>query len=114
MPKCRFHPDASPMHLNNALGDGKPKPGSALLLGRRRIGLLELLENLPLISFRNARSGVAYGDREGLVRDRHRDLDHAGVGEFDGISHEVEQNLSEPAFVTVRGWQILRQIELEP
>ena len=81
----------------------KPEPGAAFLLGYRGIRLLELLKNLALIPFGDAWAGVVHRDREG-IRWRSKSYRHfAGVGEFNRIAHEVEQNLSEPGLVAVRG-----------
>ena len=59
-PTLELDPDSSAVHLDDALGDRKPKPGAALLAGDRIVGLLELLEQLGLIGGRNAGAGVAH------------------------------------------------------
>ena len=56
-------PKPAAMHLDDALGDRKPEPRAALLLGGRGIGLLELLEDLGLVRLGDARPGVAHRDR---------------------------------------------------
>ena len=44
------------MHLNDALGDGKPQAGPALLAGDGVVRLLELLKQLGLIGSGDTRS----------------------------------------------------------
>src|SRR5262245_45164557 len=76
-------PNAPAVHLDDALGDRQPETGPALLARDRAVGLLELLEDLGLISRGNTRTRVADLNRECPVRclgaDRHlaliRELD---------------------------------------
>ena len=49
------------MHFDNPLGNGKAEAGSTFFFCGGRIGLLELLENLVLIFFCYAGTGVTHG-----------------------------------------------------
>jgi len=54
----RLDPDFFPMHLADALGDGKPQGGAAFLAGDGIVGLLEFLEQLGLVGSGDTRAGV--------------------------------------------------------
>src|SRR5262249_33474065 len=111
--QARLDPDTSSVHLNDAFDDGEPKAGATLGASAGAIGLLELLEDLLLIRFGNARPGVGDGDREGPVRHRHLDLHLTSVGELDGVPHQIEQHLRQPPLVAPAQWQVRGEIDLE-
>src|ERR1700694_3870800 len=77
----RFHPDFSSMHLDDALRDGKPQAGAALLLCDRIVGLLEFLEKLGLIGGGNARTGIMHRHTERAVGDSSLYQHLAAIGE---------------------------------
>src|SRR5215510_15891494 len=87
------------MHLDDLLGDGEPEPRAALGLSKGTVDLVELLEDLSLLVKRYARPGVRHRDGEIAVPRARGDADLAGVGELDGIAHEIEQHLREALFV---------------
>jgi len=99
------------MHLDNLLRNGKAEAGSAFLFCDRRIGLLKFLENFALIRFCDPWTGVTHRQSDRPVCRRRFDRDVALVGELDRIADEIEQDLSEPAFVAVRGRNLLRKFD---
>ena len=56
----RLNPDSSPVHLNDALGNGQSQAGATLLAGDGIIGLLELLKQLDPIGSGDARTRIAH------------------------------------------------------
>src|SRR6266700_6436270 len=108
-----FDPDATTVHLDDALGDRQAETGSALLARDRAVGLLELLEDFRLIDCGNAGTRVAYRNRERPVRYRCPDRYLALVGELDGVADQVEQDLREPPSVAVTGRQVSSDLCLE-
>src|SRR5262249_43195160 len=95
----RLHPDAPAVHLHDLLGDGEPEARAALGLGKRAVGLVELLEDPILLMKWDAGSGVCDRDREMAVPRARGDAHLASVGELDGVAHEIEQHLREALFV---------------
>src|SRR5262245_46562166 len=96
----RHHPDAAAMHLDDLLGDGEPEARAALRLGHRAVDLMELLEDPILLIKRYTRAGVRYRDGEMAVPRGSGDAHLAGVGELDGVAHEIEHHLREALLVT--------------
>jgi hypothetical protein len=84
------------VHLNDALGYGKPQAGAALLAGDGIVGLLELVKQLGLIDSRDAGASVTDRYMECAVVRFGLDGDFAGIGEFDGIADEINQDLRLP------------------
>src|ERR1700730_16830673 len=109
----RFEPDPTPMHLDNAFRDCEPQSGAALLARDRIVSLLEFLEELGLIACGYTRAGVAHRDIEGAVRLGGLYHDLARIRELDGVSHQVEEDLRQPAFVTVPGRHVRCHLDLE-
>src|SRR5262245_57633600 len=99
LPERRFDPNASTVHLDDLLGDGKSKARAAFGLGVGTVDLMELLENPRLMLLGNAWSCISHADVElAIVRlGGHTHL--ACVGKLDGIAHEVEQHLGESLLV---------------
>src|SRR5215468_11272535 len=95
----RHHPDAAAVHLDDLLGDGEAEARAALGLGKGTVDLVELLEDPSLLVKRYARPGVCYRDGEMAVPRASGDAHLAGVGELNGVAHEVEQHLSQVLFV---------------
>src|SRR6516225_745511 len=91
----RHHPDAAAVHLHDLFGDGEPEARAAFGLGVGAVHLVELLEDPILLVEWYSRSGVCYGDGEMAVPRARSDAHFAGVGELDGVAHEVEQHLGE-------------------
>src|SRR5262249_4829363 len=60
LPRLRLDPDLAAVHLNDALGYGKPQAGAALLAGDGIVCLLKLLEQLGLIGSGDAGSSVSH------------------------------------------------------
>src|SRR5262245_37047904 len=56
---------------------------------------------------RYARAGVCYRDSETAVPRARSDAHLAGVGELDGVAHEVEQHLRKALFVSEANWKRL-------
>src|SRR6516162_829537 len=59
--RLRLHPNPSAVHLNDALGYGKPQASATLFAGDRIVGLLKLLKKLGLIGRGDA--GTSITDR---------------------------------------------------
>src|SRR5262249_4360728 len=109
----RLNPDAPTMHFHDMLGDREPEAGTALRLGVRAVDLMELLKDAGLVLFWNAWTCISHADVEVAV-DRLGSYAHlAGVGELDGVTHEVKQHLGEALFVTETNGQRLGHLSLE-
>jgi len=100
MAEAGFYPDSSTMHLHNALYDGETQSRASLCLGDRVIHLLEFLEDSGLIGFVDARPRVLNGKDVGISPRFHFNPDLSRICEFDRVTNEIEQGLSEPAFVS--------------
>src|SRR5262249_32984699 len=100
----RLHPNAAAMHFDNLLGDGEAKPRTAFRLGVRAVDLVELLEDARLVLLRDAGPGVGHTQGEMAIAGSGGDAYLAGVGELDGIAHQVEQHLSETLLVAHAHW----------
>jgi hypothetical protein len=59
--RLRLDPDFTAVHLDNALRNGEPQAGAALLAGDGIVGLLELLKQLGLIG--SGDTGASVTDR---------------------------------------------------
>ena len=97
-----FHPQAAAHQLHQADTDAETKPGAAIFSGGGTVGLCKWLKNFFLFFGGNADSSVAdeevqfgavFGGRRGLDPDRNFSL----LREFDGVSHEIDEHLPEPA-----------------
>src|SRR5215470_4693527 len=95
----RLHPDAAAVHLDDLLGDGEPEAGAAFGLGKGTVDLVELIEDPILLIKGYSGPGVCYRDGEMAVPRTRGDAHLAGVGELDGIAHEVEEHLREALLV---------------
>src|SRR5262245_61850871 len=113
MPRCRFNPNASPVHLNDLFGDGKTNAGSALGLGTGVVDLVELLEYPGLLLDGYSRTRVAHTDGEVTIHGLGRDTHLTGIGELDGVADEVEQHLGEALLVAEADRQVLGDVGLE-
>src|SRR5688500_7727349 len=87
------------MQLDDTFRYRQSKSGSALLLRNRVVGLLYFLDQLGLISRRNARARVVIGNVEGAVGSGDRDFHFTGIGELDRIADKVEQDLRQATLV---------------
>ena len=87
------------MHLDDLLGDGKAKAGSAFGLGIGVVDLVELLEYAMLLFQRYSGARVSHTDGEMTIHGFGRDAHLTGVGELDGVADEVEQHLGEALLV---------------
>src|SRR5215475_16164852 len=103
----RHHPDAAAVHLHDLLGDGEPEACAALCLGKGTVDLMELIEDTLLLIQRYAGTGVCYQDGEMAIPRARGDAYLAGVGELDGVAHEIEQHLSQALFVSEPDWERL-------
>src|SRR4030095_10492293 len=109
----RFNPDTAAMHLDDLLGDGKTKAGSAFGLGTGVVDLVELLEYALLLFQRYSGARVSHTDREVTVYGFGRDPDLTGVGELDGVADQVEQHLGEALLVANADRQRPGDVSLE-
>src|SRR6516165_4761650 len=109
----RLDPDLAAVHLNDALRYGEPKTGAALLACDGIVGLLELLKQLGLIGSGYARSGVTHRHMERAIIRFGFNGDFARIGELDGVTDKIDQDLRQAAAVTVARRQFGGQLELE-
>ncbi len=84
--------------FQQVLNDAQAEANAALFVFERRINLVEDIEDMLLLLFREADAGVANGKAQGdpvviLLFAGDADDDFALVGEFDRISGQVEDNL---------------------
>jgi hypothetical protein len=82
-------------------------------LGIGAIDLVELLEDARQVFRRYARPRIHHADGEMAVHHRRRDAHLAGIGELDGVTHQVEQHLGEALLVTEADRQGLGHFCLE-
>ena len=103
--RIALHPHRAAHQLGEALADGKTEAGAAVLAGRRRIELAELLEQLVSTVGRDADAGVAYGEMQlafvvagaGFERQHHL----AGFGELHRVAQQVHEDLTQTGHVTL-------------
>src|SRR6516165_8782571 len=100
------------MHGNDPPSNRQSETSPTLRLGGRVVSLLELIKDFGLIAEVNARSGIAHGKRISPVTRDGFDRHLAGIGEFDGVAHDVEKNLGEPPLVAMGGRQVVWQLDL--
>src|SRR4030088_2226384 len=99
MPYLAFHPDLSPMELDELPGERQPE-SRALDLLVRRPHLPELLEDRLLILGRDADPGIRHGHLGDLVTHPGANVDLAPLGgELPGIGQEVKEHLLDLALV---------------
>src|SRR6266850_3832527 len=72
--------DASLHHLDQALANGEPEAGAALLPRSGGIGLVEAAEHARPEGLRDARSAVVHADAQALRGLLGADLDHFALG----------------------------------
>src|SRR5262249_19533086 len=97
--RCRLHPNAAAVHLDDLLGDGEAQARAALGLGQRAVDLVELLANSTLLIKRYAGTRVGHRDGEMAIARARSDAHLTGVGELDCVTYEVEQHLGEALLV---------------
>ena len=90
----------------------RPRPVPSYLPRGRGVLLLEGPEDALLLVPRDADAGVAHREpeadllrrrRKGAAIDFHADVHLSFLGELDGVAHEVEQHLPQPARVADQG-----------
>ena len=106
--------------------DRQAETGAAVLARGAGVGLLERLEDQPLLLRRHADAGVFDGERDdllgiaehGVIRapavrgQGDADVDMALSGELDGVGEQVLEDLLQPLRVAVhRTWQVGREVE---
>src|SRR5262249_49569929 len=101
------------MHLDDALRYGQPQASAALLLGDGIVGLLEFLKQPRLIVSGDPGSGVADRYIECAIISFRLDRDFARIGELNGITDKVDQDLRQAAAVAPAWGQLLRKLDLE-
>ena len=112
MARAEFHPDAAAVQLDNALCDGEAKPGSALSAGIGALGLLELLEDALLITFRNSWAGVGDRNQELALARGGLHSNFARLRELDRIGGQIEQHLHNAALVGLAARQVGLNVRL--
>lgn len=88
--------DLSAQQVHQVATDGKTQTRAAVLPADGRVGLLKAVEQLRLLDFAHADTRVRDRYLELIVVARmHGDGNFAGVGELDGIVHEITEYLLE-------------------
>ena len=101
--RLALDPDAPAHQFDQLRGDGQAEPRAAVAARRRRVGLHEGAEDLPLLVGRHADAGVRHGElRDRAVSRQHgptRDVDDdlALLGELDGVADQVDDDLAQSA-----------------
>src|SRR5437016_3804077 len=90
--------------MDQLLADREAEPGSAEVTGCGAIGLSKVFENGGLPVFRYANACVLHleGDavgRAGLWSNANSNHDFALMGEFYGVTHEIIEDLLNPAWI---------------
>lgn len=93
--------DLAAMRLHKPARDRQTQSGSSLLAGNAVVDLLKFIENPSLMFRRNSGSSVLDFYLEMIAHRIRANLDKAGIGELDGITHNVEQDLSEAPFIAI-------------
>ena len=93
--------DLAAMRLHKPARDRQTQSGSSLLAGNAVVDLLKFIENPSLMFRRNSGSSVLDFYLEMIAHHIRANLDKAGIGELDGITHNVEQDLSEAPFIAI-------------
>src|SRR5207244_10134505 len=97
----------------NLAADRQAKPGAAIFAAGRAIGLVERLEDQPLLLLRNADARVGYRNLDrpagvaqsrliaapALVGQANAERDAALRGELEGVGQKVEHDLLQALFV---------------
>src|SRR6266571_1686070 len=108
-----FDPDASAMHLDDALDQGQANPGPVAL--RRQP--LEETKDLLVIPWVNPHTVVPHIVDRLFLFLSHSDLDpwmRLSPHKFDGVVHEVLQHLQEPGAVAHDHRQVRCNLDLHP
>ena len=92
--------------MDRRLRDRQSKTRAAFLSRRAAVDLLEFIEDACLIFGRDAGPGIADCHVEAAVDRAGVDLDRAGIGEFDRIADDVEQDLGQTAFIAGPGGKV--------
>ena len=108
------HADRAAHQFHQLPGDGQAQPGSAILAGHRAIGLVKRIENPLLVRGRNANSRIAHLETQpvrggGGVQHRNPRHDLALLGELDGVTQQIAQNLAQPDGIAPRVDRLGRQ-----
>src|SRR5262252_5246631 len=101
-----FHPQTPAVQLDDPAGNGEAEPRAALRAGAGAVRLLELLEDLLLVSLGDPGATVGDRDDEGPIGGAGLDGHTAAVGELDRIAGEVQHNLGQPTLVAASRWKI--------
>src|SRR5690606_17230288 len=87
-----FEPHAPAVRFREILRDRHPQSRTTAL-SQSGIGLLERLEYIRLIIWRDTRTRILNVDFDAIALLPRRNLDAALISEFAGIRHDVQQNL---------------------
>ncbi len=124
--EAALHGDIATEPARHATGDRQAQPGTAELPAGAGIDLLEGLEHLVELVFRNADAGIADGYRQTLLtleswrqtlaefRAADAQFDLAGAGELEGIAEQVGDDLFQARGIGAdRGRQAVVDVDLE-
>src|SRR5689334_2915519 len=99
-PYFALQPDASVHHRHESRANGQTKPCSSILTCHRTVSLRKRLEHLLLFFRWNAYTRVSNGEMQFLgatgvltLLDSHENL--ATLREFDGVTHQVHEDLAQ-------------------
>src|SRR5262249_2346378 len=111
--RVRLDPDLAPVQLDDALRYGEPQAGAALLASDGIVSLLELLKEFGLIGCGDARASIADGYTKRAIIRFGLDGDFTGIGELDGVTDQIDQNLCQSATVATTRRQFAGDVDLE-
>jgi len=96
--RCAFDPDASPVSLDDAFGDGKPDTGAITPFPG---GLPKSVEDTGQVLGRDATPRISNPEDDLVTPRRRASRDTtASLREFDGVANEVLEHLKEPIPIT--------------
>ena len=94
-----FDPDAAAVVFDDLLADGQAEAGALGLVSERVADLLEALEDFGLVGRCDADTGVTDADDQIAALGMSCEGDGAGIGEFDGVGDEIDDDLNEAVLI---------------
>src|SRR5262245_18201148 len=103
-----FYPDPATHDFNQLRSNGQPQPGAAVVSSGRTVRLGEGLEDHSLLFSRNPNARIAYSELNKnliLISTRLTGADYnlSLFRELDGVTHQVDDDLTEAAGISDYG-----------
>ena len=104
------HAELASHQLDQAANNGQPQASAAIFSGGGAVALLKIFEQFLALDLVYPDTCVAHGKAQHhlmimALDHRHRDLDLASVGKFDGVIGVVDQNLSQTQWIAKQVWR---------